>query len=220
MERPSSQKQGGGELLSPRLDLALRSAALWHDGQRRKASPVPYVQHPMAVALILDRLGFDEDVVIAALLHDAVEDTDASLDQVRERFGDRVAELVGHCSEQKRDPQGNPRPWADRKRDHLEALRSAPMEARAIVLADKLHNLQSIAADLAAGGPVWDRFNAGRDQVIAGYRAAIDGLSADPDPRIEALARRGRAVLSEIEGEPSRALPTGEGRAEGPSPSP
>src|SRR5207253_1805696 len=115
--------------------------AVCHRGQERRGSGVPYVAHVVAVAMILDRLGFPEPVVIAGLLHDAVEDTEATPEQVRERFGPEVADLVHHCSEIKTDDQGRKRPWIDRKRDHLEALASAPLAARAILLADKLHNL-------------------------------------------------------------------------------
>lgn len=191
----------GPSLVPPRLDLAIRWAAAWHDGQHRKSSGVPYIQHPIAVAWMLDRLGFDEDVVIAGLLHDVVEDTEATLDDVRGRFGARVAELVGLCSEVKLDREGRKRPWADRKREHLESLRSAPIEAKAIVLADKLHNLGSIAADLAEGREVWGRFNAGRDQIIAMARSSIEGLGlVDGDARLERLARSGLDVLSGIEG--------------------
>src|SRR5215210_6858982 len=97
------------------LERASRWAAVRHHGQVRRGSGVPYVQHPMAVAWVLERLGFAEDVVIAGLLHDVVEDTDATLEQVAGEFGPVVAEIVGHCSEVKRDAQGNKRPWIDRK---------------------------------------------------------------------------------------------------------
>src|SRR5437764_174675 len=100
---------------SPRPGLtferALRLAAVGHRDQVRKGSGVPYIEHPMAVALILDRAGFDEETVIAGLLHDLVEDTDVTLEQVREGFGDRVAEMVAYCSEEKLDSQARNRPW-------------------------------------------------------------------------------------------------------------
>src|SRR4051812_29594254 len=137
-------------LLTPKLERALRWAATCHHGQVRKGGEVPYVEHVMAVGWILDRLGFPEDVVVAGLLHDVVEDTEATLEQVRAQFGPRVAALVDHCSEIKTDAQGRKRPWIDRKRDHLEALAAAPVEARAVALADKLHNLLSIQLDLHA----------------------------------------------------------------------
>ena len=180
------------------LDDALRWAAIWHDGQHRKAVAVPYIQHPMAVALMLDRLGFPESVVIAGLLHDAVEDTAATFEDVRVRFGEEVAALVAHCSERKRDEQGRSRPWEDRKRDHLESLRGSPTEARAIALADKLHNLQSIARDLDEGRPVWEHFNAPRDRVLWYYGAAIEALGDADDPRLAVLGEQSLAILRRI----------------------
>lgn len=186
-------------IISDRLEQALRRAAVWHDGQTRRGSGVPYVQHVVAVALVLERLGYPEDVVIAGLLHDAVEDTETDLDQVRNEFGPLVAALVAHCSEIKNDARGRPRPWIDRKRDHVAALATAPSEAKAVVLADKLHNLISIAADLREGRSVWPLFHADRTQVLWYYRTLIDQLGADGGPRLESLARRCLEVLAEVE---------------------
>jgi guanosine-3',5'-bis(diphosphate) 3'-pyrophosphohydrolase len=186
------------ELMSLTLERALRWAAVWHRDQERRGSGVPYVQHAMAVAMILDRLGFPEEVVIAGLLHDVVEDTEATLDQVRSAFGAEVAEIVRHCSEVKLDAQGRKRPWIDRKRDHLDALATAPLSALAVVLADKLHNLRSIQLDLQEGRPVWSQFHADREQVLWYYRSAIEQLGGN-DPRLEALTRQCRQVLNEVE---------------------
>ncbi len=108
--------------ITPRLEKAMRWSALCHLGQTRKGSDVPYFEHAAAVALILDRAGFDEDVVIAGLLHDVVEDTAATLEDVGARFGPDVREMVQGCSEVKLDAEGRKRPWIDRKRDHLAAL--------------------------------------------------------------------------------------------------
>ncbi len=146
-------------LMSPALERALRRSAEWHRGQARKgADGAPYVEHVVGVALILDRLGFDEPVVIAGLLHDAVEDTAATLDEIAAEFGSVVAEIVAACSEQKEDDQGRKRPWIDRKTDHLAVLEAAPVTARAVALADKLHNLTSILVDLQDGRDVWSVF--------------------------------------------------------------
>jgi (p)ppGpp synthase/HD superfamily hydrolase len=200
-------------LMSENLERALRWAAVCHQGQVRKGSGVPYFEHIVAVAMTLDRLGFGEDVVIAGLLHDVVEDTDATLDDVRDRFGPAVAELVGHGSEVKRDAAGAKRPWIDRKRDHLAALAAAPADARAVVLADKLHNLVSIACDLRDGRPVWTLFNADRDRVLWYYRASLATLAAgeESDPKLAALARECRRLLAEVEelGEPGADRPEG-----------
>ncbi|WP_435016028.1 HD domain-containing protein [Tundrisphaera sp. TA3] len=182
---------------SPRFEAALRLAAAAHLGQSRRGADVPYIEHPYAVALILDRAGFDEDVAIAGLLHDAVEDTATTLDAIRDRFGDRVASIVAACSEEKLDASGVKRPWADRKRDHLAAAASAPAEARAVILADKLHNLLCILVDLRDGRPVWDGFNADRASVLAYQRAMIDACHADT-PRLAALATECRTLYEQV----------------------
>jgi (p)ppGpp synthase/HD superfamily hydrolase len=184
--------------VTARLEEALRFAALGHRGQVRKSSGVPYLEHVVAVAWILDRAGFGEDVVIAGLLHDLVEDTSLTLEELEQRFGKDVAGLVGHCSEIKADSRGVKRPWIDRKRDHLAALASAPLEARAVVLADKLHNLMSIELDLRSGHPVWSHFNASRQQVLW-YHDAMIACCANGDPRLESLAARCREVLCVVE---------------------
>jgi (p)ppGpp synthase/HD superfamily hydrolase len=183
--------------LTLRLERALRLAASGHRDQVRKGTGVPYIEHPMGVALILDREGFDEDVVIAGLLHDLVEDTDVTLDQVRAGFGERVASIVGFCSEVKLDASGQKRPWLDRKRDHLTEVLHADDDVRAVVLADKLHNLISIQLDLINGVPVWSTFNAGKDQVLWYYRAMLDACRSD-DPRLVRLAEECSGLLHEV----------------------
>ena len=184
--------------MSPRLEKAMRWSALCHLGQIRKATGVPYFEHPVAVALMLDRAGFDEDVVIAGLLHDVVEDTAATLEDVAARFGPDVREMVEGCTEVKLDAEGRKRPWIDRKRDHLAALVGASTTVWAIILADKLHNLTCIDIDLEEGQPVWSHFNAERSQVLWYYRATLDAVPGG-DPRIDSLADACRTVLARIE---------------------
>jgi guanosine-3',5'-bis(diphosphate) 3'-pyrophosphohydrolase len=186
------------ELITSRLERAMRWAAESHQGQTRRCSGTPYVEHVMAVALVLDRAGFDEDVVIAGLLHDIVEDTQATFDNVAARFGAAVAETVRHCSEVKLDAQGNKRPWIDRKRDHLAAMALAPMAAKGVMLADKLHNLLSIELDLLEGRPVWSEFHADREQVLWYYKAAIDACGREDD-RLARLVASCEEVLARVE---------------------
>ncbi len=196
-----SEPNPGGmriQMLTLRMEEAMRFAAQAHAGQSRKGSDTPYFEHVAAVALILDRVGYPEDVLIAGLLHDAVEDTAATFEEVDARFGENVCTLVRFCSEVKNDAQGNKRPWLDRKRDHLAELADAPSEARGIILADKLHNLISIELDLRQGRPVWTQFNAERDQVLWYYRTAID-LCGHGDSRLESLAACCRDVLARVE---------------------
>jgi (p)ppGpp synthase/HD superfamily hydrolase len=184
--------------MSLRLEEALRWAAQCHEGQTRRGGITPYITHVVAVAIILDRARFDEDIVIAGLLHDIVEDTPVTLAEVAVRFGNAVAEIVRHCSEVKTDDLGVTRPWIDRKRDHIAALADAPLAARAVVLADKLHNLVCIEVDLLQGLPVWSQFHAERDQVLWYYHAMIDRCGED-DHRLAQIAEACRQVLSRIE---------------------
>lgn len=185
-------------ILSSRLEKGMRLAAQWHQGQVRKQSDLPYVQHLFAVALILDRLGYPEDVVIAGLLHDAIEDTEANASLIRETFGETVAELVQGTSETKLDAEGRKRPWEDRKSDHLEALTTASPELKAIVLADKLHNLESMRLDLEAGnGDFWERFNAPKERIFWYYDRMIE-LLGHGDDRLERLGRECRRLLDAI----------------------
>jgi (p)ppGpp synthase/HD superfamily hydrolase len=187
----------GNPLFSLRFEDALRFAATSHEGQTRRGSPTPYVQHVVAVAWILGRSGFGEDVVIAGLLHDVVEDTAVSIEEVAARFGPVVADLVERCSEIKNDAAGRMRPWIDRKRDHLAALADAPVEARAVILADKIHNLTSIEYDLNLGRDVWRAFHADRDEVLWYYRAILDRCGRD-DPRLERLSECCGEILERV----------------------
>lgn len=142
--------------------------------------------------------------MIAGLLHDAVEDVEGlTLDRLSAEFGPRVAELVGWCSETKTDADGHKRPWIDRKTDHIAHLRQAPPEARAVALADKLHNLTSILVDLQDGRPVWSLFNADRERVLWYYATCIDAYRGG-DPRLDTLAASCREILEAVAAFPSR----------------
>jgi (p)ppGpp synthase/HD superfamily hydrolase len=146
---------------SPRIDAALAMAARAHREQVRKGSDVPYIVHPVSVAWILARHGFDEDLQIAALLHDTVEDTELELDTIHAAFGDELARLVSAVTEKKVE-MGVKRPWRVRKAEALDHLISgADGRIAALKAADLLHNLYSTIRDLKhSGKSVWQRFNA------------------------------------------------------------
>lgn len=198
-----TESLGGGpsdRLWEDLTEKALRLAARAHEGQYRKGSSerVPYVQHVLAVAWILERGGFGSAVVTAGLLHDVVEDTETTIEELRRTFGPEVADLVDACSERKTDERGGKRPWAVRKREALDRLAEAGVEARAVALADKLHNLRSIEVDLARGDPIWDAFNAGREEVLGYYREAAERWG-EGDERLERLALACQETLERIE---------------------
>lgn len=187
------------ELFPSLVERAMRTAAMAHRDQTRKASALPYIAHPASVAMILVRAGFDEPhVLAAALLHDVVEDTDVTLADLARDYPPEVIDIVAALSEEKTDADGNKRPWKERKVDHIAVIASAPIAAQAVALADKLHNLTSTLVDLLVVGiAVWDRFNAARDEFLWYHDAMIEATT-DADPRIETLKAACRDVLSQL----------------------
>lgn len=139
---------------------ALDQAAVWHREQKRKypGIEVPYVSHLAGVTVILGRHGFGETVLAAGALHDAVEDTEATLEDIERMFGADVARLVEHVSEPDKSL-----PWEERKRRYIEHFRVAPWPAQAISLADKIDNLQSILVCARHHGDPWAQFKRGRE---------------------------------------------------------
>ncbi len=177
-----------GSLFSPLVERALRIAAQAHRQHHRKGSDLPYITHPAHVALILLRAGIDEDEILAAaLLHDVVEDTDHTLEMLAADFPPKVVQLVAALTERKHDHDGRRRSWQERKDEHLQHIAAEPWEARAIVLADKLHNLGSMLVDLEQGADMWSRFNASRERVLWYHREMI-AAATQGDPRLASLA--------------------------------
>jgi (p)ppGpp synthase/HD superfamily hydrolase len=182
---------------SPRVDAALILAARAHRTQVRKGTDIPYIVHPVQVALILLRHGFDEDLVVAGVLHDTVEDTDVEAEDIRSRFGAEVAALVAAVSEAKVDGDGARRPWRTRKAEQVAHLERADARVAALKAADALHNLQSTLADLkTVGAAVFQRFNAPPEDWLW-YYGTVARLVGE---RLgdHALARELEAVMAEI----------------------
>ena len=175
------------------IDLAARA----HLGQARKDRdrPIPYVAHVFGVACLLAQFGFDEDVFVAGLLHDVLEDQPAYTEEV-ERFGGRVAGLVRAVTECKLDAAGEERPWAVRKSEYIEQLRAAPGEAKAISCADKIHNMQSILLALERGSQIWEEMKAPPDQQLDRMRRLRAALA---DGWQHPILGRFDAVFAELE---------------------
>jgi (p)ppGpp synthase/HD superfamily hydrolase len=163
--------------LTDRFDRALLYATHVHGGQVRKGTAVPYIAHLMAVAATVLEYGGAEDVAIAALLHDAVEDQggEPRLADIRNRFGARVAEVVRACSDSVADTSaGEPKEdWRLRKVRYVAHLATADEATLLVSLADKVHNARSILRDLRepkVGAAVWGRFKASRQDTLWHYR--------------------------------------------------
>jgi (p)ppGpp synthase/HD superfamily hydrolase len=154
------------------INLALEVAARAHNGQVRKGTDIPYITHPFAVGILLLKAGCSEEVVMAGLLHDTLEDTSLTIEEIRSQFGQVVADIVLGCTEPNRKL-----PWEERKQHTLNFLRTAPMEIRWVCCADKLHNLRTIANDLnLVGDQVWSRFHRGRKKQEWYYRGVVESL--------------------------------------------
>ena len=158
------------------VDRATGFAARAHQGQQRKTGDVPYIAHPVAVAMILQRMGCDETIVAAGLLHDTVEDTSVTLEQIRYHFGDEVADIVAGCTELPK--RGNK--WEKRKRHMIATLRDAPLAVKLVSAADKYHNLSHTLYNERMYGPsVWKRFGRGKEQQAWYYRSVLESLLAN-----------------------------------------
>ncbi|HZQ96231.1 MAG TPA: HD domain-containing protein [Candidatus Sulfotelmatobacter sp.] len=181
------RKRGGARekiQLGPRFLRAFQFAAEKHRNQTRKASTIPYLAHLMGVASLVLEAGGDEDLAIAALLHDVVEDCGGApmLKEVRRRFGARVAKIVDGCTDAYVFPKA---PWRERKEQYLARLRREDAGTRLVSAADKLNNVRSILSDYRdIGESVWLRFNGGREGTLWYYRTLRDEFSRDKPNRI------------------------------------
>lgn len=157
------------DFLSPRLMKAMNTAAVAHRDHTRKGSGIPYVAHLFGVMHLLAQVTDDEDVLIAGLLHDVIEDVpeNYSAQQMKADFGERVVEIVLGVTK-----DDSLKSWEDRSNAYIAHLRDvASDEAVMVSCADKLHNLKSIMDDHAIlGEELWSRFNSGKDRQQWWYR--------------------------------------------------
>jgi (p)ppGpp synthase/HD superfamily hydrolase len=194
------------DMYSERYEAALALAARAHRDQLRKGSDTPYIVHPVHVSVLLIRYGLEEDVVVAGLLHDVVEDQDVPLAEIEAEFGPAVAEMVGALSEWKREG-GVPRPWETRKRELLHQVRQASLGAVAVKAADTLHSARSMIAGLHQQGPsIWSHFSRGPDQSLWYYQSVAElvreRLTGHPlaDELDRAVAELEEAIVESEEG--------------------
>lgn len=143
------------------LDRAIIFAVRAHTGTERRGKGYPYIVHPMEAVEIVATMTADQELLAAAALHDTVEDTDITLDQLRSEFGDRVASLVADESDEKYEGVSESDSWHARKRAAIDRLARASHDAKMVALGDKLSNMRAIARDYAEiGDKLWSRFHA------------------------------------------------------------
>lgn len=184
--------------LGARFDRALLFAAEHHRAQRRKVSGAPYLGHLLGVVSLVIDDGGSETEAIAALLHDAIEDSPdpaVTAADLRREFGAEVHRIVVACTDSFERPK---RPWNERKRTFLASLPTADASVRRVVAADKLHNARTLVRELRTSGEAaFSHFTASREETLWYYRSVADVLAGGPpSPLIEELAR----AVEELEG--------------------
>ena len=164
--------------------------------QKRKGKDIPYITHPLIVGMILARAGASEDVVIAGILHDTIEDSipekKVTKAMIAERFGDTVAGLVDDVTEQNKEL-----PWEERKQEALEHIEKLQNDSLLVKSADLISNISEIIADYQVEGDViFERFNATKDKTIAHYLRMVTAVVEKwpENPLIEDL--RGLDIIS------------------------
>ena len=183
--------------LSRKFEEALVYASVVHGGQVRKATGIPYIAHLLGVASIAFEYGSDENEAIGALLHDAAEDAGgaARIDDIRVRFGQKVATIVEGCTDTLETPKP---PWRERKEKYLAHLKETDASTRLVSAADKLFNVRSILRELRQrGDAVWARFSGGKKDRLWYYRALVIAFRQHGDH--SALIDELDHVVNEIE---------------------
>ncbi|MEK4030572.1 MULTISPECIES: HD domain-containing protein [Bacillaceae] len=140
------------------IEKAINFAAIAHREQVRKAAAIPYIAHPFAVGMMLQKAGCSEGVIAAGILHDTLEDTETTYDQLVTEFGRRVADIVRAASEQDKSLS-----WEERKQATIAALPFMSKEALQVIVCDKIHNVRSIHKVMEEeGAKAWEHFNQGK----------------------------------------------------------
>lgn len=173
---------------------AAEFARIAHEGVFRKGTRIPYIYHPMEVALLVAGMTRDEDVIAAAYLHDVLEDTPVTAEELGELFGERVLALVLSETEDKALC------WHDRKEHTILHLPGASLEVKQLTLADKLSNMRATARDyLMIGDDIWQRFREKRKECHGWYASGIlEGLKDLADyPEYQEMKRLYEMVFEE-----------------------
>ena len=160
------------------LDRAIVFAVRAHAGTERRGKGYPYIVHPLEAVEIVATMTSDQELLAAAALHDTVEDTDVTVEQIRAEFGDRIAALVAAESDEMPAGMSEEASWYARKQAAIDRLAHATHDAKMVALGDKLSNMRAIARDYAVQGDnLWNLFHAkDRRDHEWHYRGLADAL--------------------------------------------
>ena len=165
----------GDSIMKDLVSEAIVFSTTAHDGMRRRKSEVPYIVHPMEVGAVISTMTASQEVIAAGLLHDVVEDAGITIEEVGEKFGARVMELVASETENKREELPPEQTWRIRKEESLEKLRTTDdIDVLILWIGDKLSNIRAIYRDfMVEGDAVWDKFHQSDKGVQAWYYRSI-----------------------------------------------
>ena len=142
------------------LDKAMIFAINAHANTERRGKGTPYIIHPMEAVAIVETMTTDQELLSAAALHDVVEDTDITIEDIRKEFGDRIAELVASESDLVVEGKSEEDSWIERKQFAIDRLKKLSRDAKIVALGDKLSNARAIYRDyMTLGDKLWDRFH-------------------------------------------------------------
>lgn len=154
-----------------RIHNAIIFAAVKHQNQKRKGTDIPYIVHPMEVMQILTDMGCAENVIIAGILHDTLEDTDTKPEEIEAEFGKEVLDIV------KTESENKTKTWKERKQHTIDKVKNDSLESKLVCFADKFSNIRSMYADLQEkGAELWKRFNAPKSDIEWYYRSIAGAL--------------------------------------------
>ncbi|AZO95609.1 HD domain-containing protein [Halocella sp. SP3-1] len=160
-----------------RFERAVNFAARAHQGQLRKGTETPYIVHPYMVGMILYGENCAEEVIVAGILHDTIEDTSVKDEDIEKEFDKQIRDIVVGVSEPDKKL-----PWRVRKEHTINYLREAPLNERLVICADKLHNISSITEEYnSQGEKLWDKFTGKRDEQEWYYQSIVDILLSYDD---------------------------------------
>lgn len=143
------------------VERAYRLAVKWHEGQTRKGDGLPYISHPISVAVLLGKNNFSAETIAAGFCHDLLEDTQCTEEEIAAECGAKVLEII------KAVTNDESKDWESKKLAYIESVRNGPVEAKAVCAADKICNLRTLVRAYHAQGPnIWKKFNRGKEKKL------------------------------------------------------
>lgn len=174
--------------LTPKIQKAIIKSALLYAKQKRKGSDIPYIIHPYSVAFILSNYTNNEDIIIAGLLHDILEDVEGyTAEDMKRDFGEKITKIVKEVSEEKEpnSKENKKSTWKKRKEGYLKNIRNGSTESMMVCAADKIHNLSSIIKDYKdQGNRLWKVFNSTPKEALWFYNEVLNILKEKLDNEI------------------------------------